>query len=248
MSSHEVAQAASHEQTREEVRNIASSTSSRLTFTATPVDIARDAWKRQLYLYLMAYGDEDFYAHIPSDNEINAEQLQALGFSYADPDAMVGKEKFRRVRAKRSKLALPLYTFASTRDGEDRTSDREMATVMATFARDLMQNPITAQAIGPDQAIDIANKIAYLAGLPRDFKIRNVGGSAEQMRAQAQEDLKRVAETVLQAADQHIAKSITPLLEEVKRQGTELAVLMRIAGAAPPHPNAEPDQIAAAAG
>ena len=248
MSSHEVAQAASHEQTREEVRNIASSTSSRLTFTATPVDIARDAWKRQLYTYLMAYGDEDFYGHIPADNEITAEQLQSLGFAYADPDGMVGKEKFRRVRAKRSKLALPLYEFAATRDGEDRTSDREMATVMATFARDLMQNPITAQAIGPDQAIEIANKIAYLAGLPRDFKIRNVGGSAEQMRAQAQEDLKRVAETVLQAADQHIAKAITPLLEEVKRQGTELAVLMRIAGVAPPHPDAQSNQTATAGG
>ena len=68
------------------------------------------------------------------------------------------------------------------------------------------------------------------------------------MRAQAQEDLKRVAETVLQAADQHIAKAITPLLEEVKRQGTELAVLMRIAGVAPPHPDAQPDQTATPGG
>lgn len=248
MSSHEVAQAASHEQTREEVRNIAQSTSSRLTFTAIPVDNARDAWKRQIYVYLMAYGDDDMYGHIPSDNEITDEQLKALGFSFVDSDQMVGKEKFRRVLAKRSTLALPLYEFAATRDGEDRASDKEMAAVMATFARDLMSNPITAQAIGPDQAIQIANQIAYLAGLPRDFKIRNVGGSPEEMQARAQEQLKQVAQTVLQAADQHIAKAITPLLEEVKRQGTELAVLMRVAGIAPPHPNATPEQAPVAGG
>lgn len=244
MSSHEVAQAASHEQTREEVRNIAQSSSSRLTFTATPVDIEREAWKRQIYAYLMAYGDDDFYGSIPAENEITKEQLEALGFSYTDHDDLTGKEPFRRVSIKKSKMALPLHEFASVRDGEDRTSDRDVAAVMATFARDLLSNPMTAQAIGPDQAIGMANQIAYLAGLPRDFKLRNVGGTPEQMQAkqaEAQEQLKGVAEAVLQAADQHLQQAITPLLEEVKRQGTEVAVLMRVAGLAP-NPNGSTEQ------
>lgn len=239
MSSHEVAQAASHEQTREEVRNIAQATSSRLTFTATPVDIEREAWKRQIYAYLMAYGDDDFYGSIPADNEISKEQLAALKFSYVDSDDLNGREKYRRVRAKKSAVALPLYEFASTRDGEDRTSDRETAGVMATFVRDLMSNPITAQAIGADQAIALANQIAFLAGLDRDFKLRNVGGTPEQQQAQAQAQLKQVVEIVLQQVDANMQKQLTPLLEEVKRQGTELAVLMRVAGLAPqPNTNA----------
>lgn len=241
MSSHEVAQAASHEQTREEVRNIAQSTSSRLTFTATPVDLEREAWKRQIYAYLMTYGDDDFYGNIPAENEITKDQLEALGFTYVDKDDLTGREAFRRVKIKKSRLAMPLYEFASTRDGEDRTSDREVATVMATFARDILNNPMLAQAIGPDQALGMANQIAYLAGLPRDFKLRNVGGTPQQMQEKAQQELKQVADIVLQAAEEKIKQAITPLLDEVKHQQTEIGVLMRVAGLAP-SPNANADQ------
>lgn len=236
MSSHEVAQAASHEQTREEVRNIAQSTSSRLTFTATPVDIERDAWKRQIYAYLMTYGDDDFYGTITSEIELTKEVLTALGFSFVDNDTLAGKDKFRRVRVKKSALALPLYEFASTRDGEDRMSDREVAMVMATFARDVMSNPITAQAIGPDQALDMANRIAHLAGVDRDFKLQNVGGSPEQQQAQAQEQLKQVVQMVLQQSQEQLVKAITPIVTEMKEMQTEIATLMRVTGIAPPPP------------
>jgi hypothetical protein len=239
MSNQEVSQAASHEQTREEVRNIAQSTSSRLTFTATPVDIARDAQKRQLYAYLMAYGDEDFYGHIPADNEITEEQLKTLGFSYADRDEMVGKEKFRRVRATKDSISLPLHEFSATRDGEDRTSDSAIAQVMATLARDVMNNPMLAAGIGPEQGIAWANAIGYYAGLPRDFKLRFTGQTPDQQKQQAQQQLQQVVQMALQAADQHITQAITPLLEEVKKQGTEIAVLMRYTGAVtPPDPGA----------
>ena len=234
MSSHEVAQAASHEQTREEVRNIASSTSSRLTFTATPVDIARDAWKRQIYIYLMAYGEVDFYGHIPAENEITEEQLKNLKFSFVDDDSMVGKEKFRRVRAKKESVALPLYEFASTRDGEDRSSDAQVAGIMATFYRDLLSNPMTASAIGPDQAIDLANQIAYYAGLPRDFKLRNTGKTPEEQKAEAQQQLQQVIEIVLKATDERMIKAITPVLENIKTLNQEVAVIMRATGIAPP--------------
>lgn len=243
MSSHEVAQAASHEQTREEVRNIAQSTSSRLTFTATPVDLARDAWKRQIYAYLMEYGEADFYGHIPAENEITDAQLTALGFSFVDSDGMVGKEKYRRVRATKQNVALPLYEFSATRDGEDRTSDAQLATVMATFVRDLLNNPMTAAAIGPEQAIALANQIAYFAGLPRDFKLRNTGKTPEEQKAEAQAQLQQVVEITLKAADEHMIKSITPLLERIKTIDTEVATLMRVAGIAPPPPNAATESI-----
>ena len=242
MSSHEVAQAASHEQTREEVRNIAQSTSSRLTFTATPVDIEREAWKRQLYAYLMTYGDDDFYGTIPSETELTKEQIEALGFSFVDNDEMAGKDKFRRVRVKKSAMALPLYGFASTRDGEDRTSDREVALVMATFYRDMMSNPITAQAIGPDQALDMANRIAHFAGVDRDFKLRNVGGSPEQQQAEAQEQLKQVIQIVLKQTEEQMKVAITPVLEELKEMQTEIGMLMQITGAAPPPQGPPPGQ------
>ncbi len=248
MSSHEVAQAASHEQTREEVRNIAQSTSSRLTFTATPVDIERDAWKRQIYAFLMSNGDDDFYGTIPAETEITKEQLTKMGFSFVDSDEVARKDKWIRVRAKKSNLALPLYSFASTRDGEDRTSDRETAVVMATFARDILNNPMTATAIGPDQALDMANKIAHLSGIDRDFKLRNVGGTPEEQKQKAQEELQQVVEIVLQQTAQQTQKALLPLLDEVKEIQAEVGMLMRLTGAAPEQANAQPQPEAVAGG
>jgi hypothetical protein len=107
---------------------------------------------------------------------------------------------------------------------------------MATLARDVMNNPITAAAVGPDQAIAMLNAIGYYAGLPRDFKLRNTGKTPEEEKAQAQQELKQVVEVVLQQVDQHIMKAITPLLQEVKNLNQEVALLMRLVGAAPPPP------------
>lgn len=214
----EVAQAASHELRAGEVRNMAISTSNRVQFTGTAIDLARDAQKRQLYAYLMAYGDDDFYGHIPADNEITKEQLNELGFEYVDDDKTAGKEKFRRVKAKKPSVALPLYEFAATRDGDDRQSDAQIATVLATFARDLFSNPVTLQAIGPDQAIELANKIAKYAGLP-EVKLRNVGLNPEKQKAEAQEQLKGIVAQVLQASDEHMKQALIPLLDEVKKLG-----------------------------
>ncbi len=233
MSNQEIAQTASHEISATETRNLAAATTSRLTFTGTAMDIGRDAWKRQLYCYTMAFGDDDFYGHIPADNTITKEQLDALGFTYVDHDEMAGSEKYRRVRAKKSSLALPLYEFASTRDGEDRSNDSAIAAVMATLVRDLMNNPMMAAAIGPEQGIALANAIAYFAGLPRDFKLRFTGQTVDQQKEEMQAQLKQVVEATLAAADQHILKAITPLLEEVKALKMEVAILMRYTGLAP---------------
>src|SRR6185503_18157151 len=152
------------------------------TFTATAADTGRDAWKRQLYAYLMAFGDDDFYGHIPADNPITAEQLKAMGFTFVDHDALAGTEKYRRVQAKKESLALPLYEFASTRDGEDRITDASIASVMAMLAQNVLNNPMLAQAIGPEQALQWVNAIGYFSGMPRDFKLRFAGKNADEQQ------------------------------------------------------------------
>ena len=86
ISAQELGQAATHEQTREEILNISQSASSRQIFTQTPVDNAREAWKRQIYAYDMNYGDEEFYAHVPSDIHIDEAVLTKMGFTYNDTD------------------------------------------------------------------------------------------------------------------------------------------------------------------
>lgn len=228
MSSQEVGQAASHEQTKEEVKQIHGNTSTRLQFTSTPVDIATSAWKRQLYQGVMAYGDDDMWAHLPSDIPLTKEALEAFGFTYVDKDETVGRDRYRTVRFKKDKTAMDMWTFANTRDDTDRTSDREVAIAMSAIVKDMLNNPMTAQAIGPDQAIDLANQIARLAGLPRDFKLKNAnsGVSDEQRKQQAQEQLKQVVEIVMGQVNQQMQKDLDPLLAKVKDQDQKLAILM----------------------
>lgn len=229
MSSQEIAQAASHEQTTVEVRHIAASTSTRQQFTAKPVNIATSAWKRQLYQGLMAYGDDDMWAQLPSDIPLSKVVLEKMGFTYVDKDTLVEKDRFRLVRFKKDSTALDMWQFAHTRDDTERTNDREIALAMSTLMKDLLSNPMTAAAIGPDQAIDWANKIARFAGLPRDEKLRNINPNLteEQRKQQAQEQLAQVVEIVQKQVEGTLQKAMTPLLEKVARHDQEMGLVMQ---------------------
>jgi hypothetical protein len=229
MSSHEVAQAASHEQTREEVKNIAQSTSTRLLFTATPVDIARDSWKRQLYYGLMAYGDPHFYVQIPSETPLTKEQLKKMGFTYSEHHNYLPTDRYKTVKVSKKDTAIDIWFLTATRDGEDRVNDQQTAVAMAQFAQQLLTNPMTAQAVGADQFIDIANRIAQLAGLPRDFKIRNMMPqmTPEEQKADAAKQLQQVVDTVLQQLQPILMKQMEPLLAATKQNSETIMSIMQ---------------------
>jgi hypothetical protein len=227
MSSQEIAQAASHELRVDEVRNIAQSTSSRLQFTATPVDIGRDAHKRQLYIGLMQYGDEDFWVHLPSDTPLTQDQLAQFGFTVHKKEDLVAKDQFRRYNAKKKHLsAIPLWSLASTRDGEDRIDNTRTAQAMGMLLQQMMANPIIAPAIGADQAIEWCNRIARLAGIEKDFKLRNVAPQADaaaqqqaeaQRQQEAQQQLQQVIQMVLKETAGEIEKEMTPVIDIVQK-------------------------------
>lgn len=247
MSSQEVGQAASHEQTREEIINVKETSSSRQTFTAIPVDNMREAWKRQLYCYLMAYGEREFYAHIPSDVPIAPPLLLALGFTATTPDSeMRGPgDKHMHVHTSLDHLKMELWEFAGTKDGEDRQDEGKLAATLSSMLQELLANPITAQAIGADQALQFANQIAHWAGLPNDFAFHNAapGASPQQAQEAAQQQLKQVVEAVMAQITPELAKAIKPMADDLatihqNQQVTqnELAAAMRILGIAPEHP------------
>lgn len=226
MSAQEVGQSASHEQTREEVKNIQNNTSTRVTFTATAVDIARDAWKRQIYQALMAYGSDEFYAEVPMDEEISKEDLEKLGFTY-NPENDFDDRK-RRATVKANKTAIAYLSFASDRDGDDRINDVETANAMTAFLDRLTNNPLTAQAIGPEQAIDIANAIARFAGFPRDFKLKNVGPNKtpEEQTNEIFQQVQQMIQEVVGQVTEEVKSGFEALNQENEQQDlaiTELA-------------------------
>lgn len=227
MSSQEVGQAASHEQTREEVRNIAAHTTNRLRFTAGNVDIARDAMKNQLYLALMAYGSPEFYAQIAADPEITDKVLDDNGFTVEMTDERSGK----RVVKTKDKTAIQVISFASSRDGDDRINNSELAATMGSWMVQLAANPMLAQAIGPDQFIKMANMIAKLSGYPRDFKLINRGQdqTPEEQQSQTMQQVTQfVQQTVQQAMQQlsgDVQNALKPIMDENHAQTDQIQTL-----------------------
>lgn len=219
MSSMEVAQAASHEQTREEVRHIATQQSARLQFTTTPVDLAGEAWKRQLFEGLMAYGNGDFYAQVPFETALDKKTIEDLGFTVEEQGTDDDKMRERKVTVRvKDKTAISLDSFASTRDGADRINNQESGIALMTFLRDITNSPY-APAIGPDQFVMLANEAAQLIGLPRDVKIVNkmpANATPEQQKAEQQKQLEQIIQMAEQKIAPDVLKALQGPLQELK--------------------------------
>lgn len=235
MSSQEVAQAASHEQTREEVRNIASTTSSRLQFTTLPVNDAREAMKRQIYRGLMAYGEEEPYeSQVAGDfaTALSEEELKKIGFTIEKPKVQGGKATVKTTK-ETSKTAIALDTFASTRDGNDRIDNVGAATAMSNFLIGVLNNPMMAPAIGTQQAIALTNMIGRMAGFPRDFQLKDFSQQnapsqeqQNQMAQQAQQAQQEQAQQIMQAVGQQIQQNNAMLGQEMQKNSQQAAQQM----------------------
>lgn len=172
MSSQELGQSASHEQTREEVRHIAQNTSTRVEFTATGIAVGLDAWKRQIYHALMASGQMPMWAQVPMDQPIDKATLEKLGFTVAGDWDPKTRKQYLHVE---NKTALAFESFSSDRDGNDRINDAATAATMIQMLDKIVQNPNLFPAVGADQCINIINQICRFLDFPRDFKIVNTG-------------------------------------------------------------------------
>lgn len=224
LSAQEVGQPASHEQTREEVRNISRSTSIRVAFTGAGVDQGKAAWKRQIYQAEMAYSQKEFYAQVPMEEEIPADQLEKLGFTYAEDAGVPAYDPVnRKARLKVNKTAIAYQTFSSDRDGEDRIDDVGTAQAMTQYFQVMMNNPMIAQAIGPDQAIKIANSIGRFAGFPRDFKLSNNSpqgqpGQPDQQQAAILQQVAKYINEVAQSLSNDTKQALGKIMDDNAKQ------------------------------
>lgn len=226
LSAQEVGAAASHEQTAEEVRSIASYTSNRLQFTSSSVDRAVYAWKTQIYNGLMAYGEPEFYAQLQTP--VTRERLERLGFTVEDADDGITSKP---VVAVKDKTAISLESFSSVRDGMDRINNPASANVMAQLFGAAMGNPLVAQVIGPEQAVGLLNQIFELSGVPRDFRLKMAksveelqaaqeqqGEGAGQNVAAIQEQMMGQLQEAAQVIQQQVAEQLAQSSEAVRQQ------------------------------
>lgn len=192
---------ASHEQTSEEIMGIREATTNRLQFTANVIDDEAEAWKRQLYAFEMAFGEDDMYLQVGTDQPMTDEFLQGLGFTVVNRDA---SERFAQVRA--NKTALAMDAFASAREGTQRTNNVQLAGAMSQMLIAVTNNQIIMQAIGQAQVIELMNHVIQVMGLPKDFKLKLAQQDPGMQQGQEQGHPTDV-----------IANAIAPLVESLKQ-------------------------------
>lgn len=209
-SNQEVAQAASHEQTRKEVEMIMGSTTNVLQFTGVPVDAAMAAQAKQLYEALMNYGDDDFYAMIPLDHNISQKELEDLGITYVWTPKPQSKRAMVRVR----KSAVELRSFAVVPSYYERANNVDQARAISEMVRDwFINNPIGQSALGPDQLTELFNLVSQkLLVLPLDRPIKNVGMTTEQQNQVAQQQLQSMGHDMMKQTKE----GMIPILQEVQ--------------------------------
>ena len=231
ISAQEVAQVASHEQTAEEVRTVAGTTTTRLAFTATAVDDAMLAWKEQLYKGLMAYGEEEVYAEINSG--YTPEQINDLGFTVEEED--FDRSGLMGVRGK--KTALDLEVIGSYRDTIDRVSDKEFAAALTQLFQMISNDQEIRQSIGVDQILDVVNQIGTMLGLPKDFRLQKLeaegGGQPEQA-----DQMAAVAEEIRNSIINEVGEALKPLAESTQQNSSMIQQIVDVikGGPQPPSP------------
>lgn len=228
MSAQEVGQAASHEQTREELRHIQTNTTTRVVFTAVAVDIAIDAWKKQLYDAKMAYGSKSFYAQVPMDTatQMDAKKMEKLGFTYkSDYD----KESKKVVVKVNDKTAIQYESFVSSREGDDRVNDVETGKNIIMLLTQIANNPAMFAAIGADQMIMWINYATRFLGFPRDFKLINTG-QTQDFQTQVKDALQQLSQQTAQAIQglkTDIQGSLQQIMQKNQQQDKGLAEVSR---------------------
>ena len=206
MSAQEVGSYASHEQSAEEVRAIHTATGQRFEHIASWIDRGVEAWKSQLYTYLMANGTLDAYAYISRDL---VPMIQKAGFVVVDEG-----EKGTKVRAPLGNLRVEAFT--SQRDGPNRVPWQQLGQQMIQLVTTFMASPQTMQLIGPEGLVKMINGSFEALGLPREFRLSAAvaqQGMMEEFQAQLQQQLAAFAEQAKKYVDDKQVEMLTQLAQ-----------------------------------
>jgi len=217
LSPQEVGQAASHEQTAEESRIIASNTSTRVAFTGAGIDAGDYAKKKLLHDANQAYADEEINVGISTSYDIDSPEFKAVAEELG-LEINKGTHEFARgnpngtINVKAPRTAMQLEDFASTRDKADRIDSAGVAAAMAQIFQAVAGSEQLVMSIGSKQLVDLLNQIIVVAGLPKEFRLQgkeiDVNAGAQEQAAQVQKLMAGFAEQVKQLVDQKQQETI----------------------------------------
>ena len=212
----EVGFPASHEQTAEEVRIVASNTSNRLELTGSFIDGAMKARKKMLYEAFLAYSSDEVLADVADMDDTKKKSLEDMGFEVDEPESRSAKAGIRG-----NKDALRVDGFSSDREGADRIVDSKIAATMIQTFQSIFSNPALSEAAGLEQLIELFNQILVYSGAPKDFRLRiqlpkNQPENPEEAQKAQEEQAAQVQQQLAQMATQVVDGKIMQLGEELR--------------------------------
>lgn len=203
----EVGSTASHQQGKEEILQTGSAATNGVMFTASYVDEAIDAWKRQLYDASIAYMDSEVSAQVSSDIEGLDEIIAELGFH----EKGRGKDK---VLIGGHKNNLRLEGFAASNQGPSMNREKEVAQIIFSTVGTVAGQPELFKKVGAKNLLSLLEQAAKLAGAPRDFKLNEVpeGDGQEEVPQNIIAAIQQAQQATMQAVSEKIAK---PAAQEI---------------------------------
>lgn len=217
-SAQELGGSASHQQSAQEIKTIAGNVGVRVAYTGTFIDDGIDAWKKQIADAAMAYMDSGFVALISPETPDLEKHLEELGFELIDKGG--GRVKAQVKVKKSSIMPMILEGLASTRDGPDRGTDAQAATVQMQTWQGIAGNQLLAQQVGAKTIVKGMEAAAKLGGAGDGFKLDVTGEpvpqqpSDPQAQPAQQPDMNQMAQQIEQAAVQESMKQVGAMIEE----------------------------------
>lgn len=207
MSAQEVGSYASHEQSAEEVRTIHTATGHRFEHIASWVDRSIEAWKSQLYTYLMANGKLAAYAYVAPEL---AQMAKAAQFQIIEGGP-------RGVQVSAPVGALRVEMFTAQRDGPNRVPWTQIGQQMVQLVQTFLAGP-TSQLFGAENLVKMINMSLEAMGLPRSFRLDPAAAAqaqpqGEDFKAYLQQQLTALAEQTKQYVDQSQQQLIASLAQ-----------------------------------
>lgn len=234
LSAQEVGQAASHEQTAEETKNLSTNTLTRVNFTGSGVDEGLDAWKRQLYKASRSFLDDDVSGQASLNVPGAKEALEHLGFKVKESGEKTPKDVLRKVEVLAKMSKLELDGFISTREGVDRTNNLQLAQAMGQVLQPILANERLFLTIGEEQIVELINQFSVLLGMPKDFKLMVKEGAGEENRMEMlANEVKKMAEQIKGAAVnealEKTGKDIAePLVEQIVETDKKIQATQKV--------------------
>jgi len=222
MSAQEIGAAASHQQSKKEVEITSASTSNRLAYTASFVDIGVEAWKRHVAEAIITnMSGKEVLATIPTDIPNLEENLKAIGFEFVEapqighPSAVV----------KGSIDHLHLVQFVARRSDSVRENDSAVAQLMLQTIQSIANNQLFVNLIDPTSLLELIEYAAKLGGADDDFKVRlnQQGAMANQLKQNEAEIVKQCMAAVEQEVVAPVAQKISQLQQQDAQNAQQMA-------------------------